>query len=79
MSLTLCSHCQRHCFTDPASCPSCEHVFQPGALQAQAVAEEKAFSRRANALFFSALLTLLGVLLFVQIQAYLNGNGFFRP
>ena len=79
MSLTLCPHCRRHCFTDAASCPSCGHAFQAGALQAQAVAEEKAFSKRANALFFSALLTLLGVLLFVQIQAYLNGNGFFHP
>ena len=79
MSLTLCPHCQRQCFTDSASCPGCGHTFQAGVLQAQAVAEEKAFSRKANALFFSGLLIVLGVLLFFQLQAYLNGDGLFRP
>ena len=79
MSLTLCPYCQRLCFTDSASCPGCSHTFQAGVLQAQAVAEEKAFSRKANALFLSAFLMVLGVLLFFQLQAYVNGNGLFRP
>jgi len=34
---------------------------------------------KADALFLSLFLTLLAVLLFVQLQAYLKGVGFFRP
>ena len=75
MSLTRSPCCHRLSFTDTAFCPSCGKTFQRGELQAQAVAEEKAFSMKANALFLGLLLTLLGVLSFVQLQAYVNGVG----
>ena len=75
MSLTRSLCCHRLNFTDAAFCPSCGKTFQPGALQAKAVAEEKAFSMKANALFLGLLLTLLAVLIFVQLQAYVNGVG----
>jgi hypothetical protein len=78
MSPTQCLHCHRICFTDAATCPSCGQIFQTGVLQEQAVYKEKAFTRKANALFLCALLTLLAVLLLVQLQAYLNGTGFFH-
>jgi hypothetical protein len=39
-------------------------------LQALAVAKEKAFSRKANVLFFVAFVTLLAVLLIDQFRAY---------
>jgi hypothetical protein len=48
-------------------------------LQAQAIAKEKAFSRNANTLFLSLFVITLAVLVFVELQAYLNGVGFFRP
>ena len=79
MSLTQCPNCHRQCFTDSTVCPSCAKIFQAGALQARAVAKEKAFSTKANTLFLSMLLTLLAVLVFVELQAYLAGVGFFRP
>ena len=75
MGLTRSLCCHRLSFTDAAFCPSCGKTFQPGALQAKAIAEEKAFSMKANALFLGAFLTLLGVLTFVQFQAYVNGAG----
>ena len=75
MSLTRSLCCHRLNFTDAAFCPSCGKTFQPGALQAKAVAEETAFSMKANALFLGLLLTLLGVLIFVQSQAYVTGVG----
>jgi hypothetical protein len=70
MSLTSCPYCFRQCFTDAASCPSCERAFQPGVLQALAVAKEKAFSRKADALFLTVLVILLAVLLIAQVQTY---------
>lgn len=76
MSLTRCPHCRRLCFTDAATC--CGQIFEPGVLQVQAVSKEKAFSRKANALFLYALLTVLTVLLLVQLQAYINGPGYFH-
>jgi hypothetical protein len=78
MSLTRCPSCRRHCFTDAASCPSCQKVFQPGVLLAQFVAKENAFSRKASALFLAAFLTLLAALVFVQLQAYSNASGLLR-
>jgi len=79
MSLTQCPNCHRLCFTDAIVCPSCAKTFQPGVLTAQAIATEKAFSTKANILFLSLFLTLLALLVFVEVQAYLSGVGLFRP
>ena len=73
MSLTQCPNCRRRCFTDAASCPNCFQTFQAGALQAYAVAEENAFTAKANALFLSLFVIWLAVLMFFQIQAHLDG------
>lgn len=75
MSLTHCPNCSRRCFTDAASCPNCLQTFQPGLLQASAVAEEKEFSTKTNALFLSLFVIWFAVLMFFQLQAYWNGTG----
>jgi len=72
MSLTHCPRCSRRCFTDAASCPNCLQTFQPGLLQASAVAEEKAFSAKTNTLFFSLFVLWVAMLMFFQLQAYLD-------
>ena len=74
MSLTHCPSCHRRSFTDAASCVSCHQTFQPGVLQAYAVAEEKAFSAKAYTLFITLFLIWLAVLVFVQMRAYLYGS-----
>jgi len=50
-------------------------TFQPGFLQAFAVAEDAAFSAKANALFFSLFVIWVAVLMFFQLQAYLDRTG----
>ena len=75
MSLTQCPNCRRRCFTDALSCQNCLQTFQPGSLQAYAVAEENAFSAKANALFFSLFVIWVAVLMFFQLQAYLDRTG----
>jgi hypothetical protein len=75
MSLIQCPNCHRRCFTDAAACPNCLQTFQPGLLQASAVAEEKAFSAKTNALFLSLFVIWFAVLMFFQLQAYLDGTG----
>jgi hypothetical protein len=50
-------------------------AFRPGLLQASAVAEEKAFSAKTNALFFSLFVIWVAVLMFFQLQAYLDRTG----
>jgi hypothetical protein len=57
-----------------ASCPHCGKPFQSGTLRAKAVAEEKAFDRKANVLFLAALVVVPAVLLFVHFQVYLQGT-----
>lgn len=79
MSLTQCPNCRRRCFTDAASCTSCGELLRPGMLEAQAVAKEKALNAKAYTIFLSLFLTSLAVLVFVELQAYSNGVGFFRP
>ena len=75
MSLTQCPNCSRRCFTDAASCQNCLQIFQPGLLHAYAVAEEKAFSAKANTLFLSMFVIWVAVLMFFQLQAYLDATG----
>lgn len=72
------SPCCRHlCFTDATSCARCGQVFPSGALERKAVAEEKAFMRKGNALFLIVFLILLALLLSLQLQAYATSTGFF--
>ena len=68
MSLIHCPNCSRRCFANAASCPNCLRTFQPGLLQASAVAEEKAFSEKTNALFLSVFLISVAVLILFQLQ-----------
>lgn len=75
MGLTRSLCCHRLSFTDATFCPSCGKTFQPGDLQAQAVAEEKAFAVKAYSMFVGAFLILLWMLIFVLFQAYPNGAG----
>jgi len=49
--------------------------FRPGLLQASAEAEEEAFSAKTNALFFSLFVIWVAVLMFFQLQAYLDRTG----
>jgi len=44
-------------------------------LQSVAVAEEKEFSAKSNALFLSLFVIWVAVLMFFQLQAYLDGAG----
>ena len=74
MSLTQCPNCHRRCFTEAASCASCFQIFQPGFLEAYAVAEERAFSAKASTLFLSLFVMSLAVLLFFALQVYLDGT-----
>ena len=74
MDITRSLCCHRLCFSNAASCPHCGEPFQPGALKAKAVAENKAFEMKARALFLIALLALPAVLLFVHFQGYLLGT-----
>ena len=69
MDLTKSLCCRRLCFANAASCPHCGKAFQPGALKAKAVAEDKAFDRKAHALFLAAFLVLPVVMFFVQFKA----------
>jgi uncharacterized membrane protein YvbJ len=75
MSLTQCPNCGLRCFTDAASCTKCFLPFNPGVLQAYAVAEEKSFSVKTNALFLSLFLIWLAVLLFFELRGYLGATG----
>lgn len=70
MNLTRSPCCQRLSFTNAASCPHCGKAFQPGALTAKELGEDKAFAWKAHALFLVAFLTLPLVLLFVGLQVY---------
>ena len=75
MSLTQCPNCSRPCFTDAASCRNCFQTFRPGVLQAYAVAAEKSFSEKANTLFLGLFVIWFSVLMYFQLQTYLDGFG----
>lgn len=78
MSLTKCPDCRKLCFTGDATCASCGQAFLPGALGAQASAEERAFRRKFGALFLAAFLAALAVLFLIGIQDYMGSAGMFR-
>jgi len=69
MNITKSLCCHRLCFTNAASCPHCGEPFQPGALKAKAVAEDKAFELKARALFLLVFLAFPAVLLLVHFQS----------
>ena len=46
----------------------CRAPFEPGALKAKAVAEDKAFELKARVLFLAAFLALPAVFLLVHFQ-----------
>jgi hypothetical protein len=74
MDITKSSCCHRLSFTNAASCPHCGRAFQPGTLAAKAVAEDKAFDRKANVLFLVAFLALPVLLLFLQLEGLLHAT-----
>ena len=74
MSLTQCPNCGRRCFTDAAACTKCSLTFKPGVLQAYAVAGEKSFSAKTNALFLGLFLIWLATLVFFQLRGSLAAN-----
>ena len=73
MSLTQRPSGHRRCFTDAASGASCYQTFNR-VRSRYAVAEEKAFSAKTHTLFVSLFFIWSAVVLFVQLQAYLNGS-----
>ena len=70
MNLTRSPCCQRLSFTNAPTCPHCGKPFQPGALTAKELGEDKAFGKKAHALFLVAFLTVPLVLLFLGLQVY---------
>ena len=68
MSLTRSPCCHHLCFSDAAMCSWCGQAFESGALERIAIAGEQAFKRNAYAIFFSAFLGSLAVLLFFQLR-----------
>jgi hypothetical protein len=73
MGLTKSLCCHRLCFTNVDSCPHCGRAFPPGTLKAKAVAEDKAFDRKAHVLFLAAF-ALAAVLVLVPHQSYFRGT-----
>jgi hypothetical protein len=71
MNLTKSLCCRRLSFTNANTCPHCAKTFQPGTLKSKAVAEDKAFDRKARVLFIVAFLVLPAVLFVLQFQNYL--------
>jgi hypothetical protein len=72
MNITKSLCCHRLSLTNALSCPHCGKGFQPGSLAAKAEAENKAFDRKAYAIFVAAFLILPPALFFVQ--RYLHGS-----
>jgi hypothetical protein len=66
MNITKSLCCHRLCLTNALSCPHCGKSFQPGALDAKADAENKAFDRKGYAIFLAAFLILPPALFLVQ-------------
>jgi hypothetical protein len=64
MSLITCPACRHLTFISAASCPSCKEGFPAGALQAKADKEERAFTRKWGAIFFSVLMCMVAGLIF---------------
>jgi hypothetical protein len=67
MSLTKCPDCRRLSFVKAESSLSCERMFWPGELRAQANAEERAFGRRSDGVFAALITAALAAFAFVLI------------
>ena len=72
MDITKSNCCRRLAFVNLVSCPHCGKCFQPGSLAAKAVAETRAFNRKAYVIFLAAFLTL--PLALFLVQGYLHGS-----
>lgn len=68
MSLTKCPDCHHLSFVDAASCPTCLRTFRPGALRAQAAAEERSFRIRYGTIYLAVLMSVIALLLFVALR-----------
>ncbi len=68
MSLTTCPDCRHLSFVDAASCPSCLRAFRPGALRAQAAAEEKSSRIKYGTIFLAMLMSVMVLLLLVALR-----------
>jgi hypothetical protein len=78
MNLTHCPHCSGYCFTDSVFCVRCLSTFQPGELRAHSAVLEKAFMQRSHLAFLLVfVISISALLLFVELQAYMNGFGMF--
>jgi hypothetical protein len=75
LSLTQCPSCHNLSFVDVVSCPNCAQAFPPGQLQKIADAEDRAFKKRAGAMFIILLMISMAIVLAVILQDYLNGTG----
>jgi rRNA maturation protein Rpf1 len=71
MNITKSLCCRRLSFINATSCPHCGAAFQTGSLKSKAVAEDKAFDRKARVLFIIAFLAVPAVLFVLQIQGFL--------
>lgn len=72
MDITKSFCCRRLCLTNALSCPHCGKGFQPGSLEAKAVAENKAFDRKLLVTFLAVFLIFPPALFF--LQGYLHGS-----
>jgi hypothetical protein len=68
MSLTRCPDCRHLSFVDALSCPTCLRAFRPGALRAQAAAEERSFRIKYGTIYLAVVLTMVALLLFVALR-----------
>lgn len=68
MDITKSTCCNRLSFVNAILCPHCGKAFQPGTLKAKAVAEDKAFNRKAYGLLFAAFVALVAVSIFILSQ-----------
>ena len=71
MNITKSLCCRRLSFINATSCPHCGVAFQDGSLRSKAVAEDKAFDRKARVLFIIAFLAVPVVLFVLQFQGFL--------
>lgn len=68
MDITRSKCCRRLTFVNVASCPHCGKAFSPGTLQSKALAEDKEFNKKINALFLAVLVALAAMSIFIFSQ-----------
>ena len=68
MDITRSTCCHRLSFVNLVLCPHCGKTFLPGLLKSKALAEDKAFNKKLNALFLSVFVALALVSVFLLLQ-----------